>query len=91
MAAHLCALTGGRSRGPSPEMGTVEAAEYLGRSPRTLAQWRHYREGPAYLKGPNGRVTYRQDDLDEWKRDTAPAEALAHLSEEDRMVLDALG
>ncbi|MEU5844602.1 helix-turn-helix domain-containing protein [Rhodococcus sp. NPDC047139] len=72
-------------------MNTVEAAEYLGRTPRTLAQWRHYREGPTYLKGANGRVTYRQDDLDEWKRHTAPAEALVHLSEADRLVIDALG
>lgn len=71
-------------------MDTVEAAEYLGKSPRTLVDWRHFRRGPVYLKDDRGRVTYRRDDLDDWRRDNMPAEALVHLSDEDRLVLDAL-
>lgn len=48
------------------EIGTVKAAAYLGRSPRTVTDWRYYGIGPAYRKDSNGRVTYRRADLDAW-------------------------
>jgi len=51
----------------SPLLTPAEAAAYLRRSERTLANWRHRHrgEGPRYLR-VNGRVQYRQADLDEY-------------------------
>jgi hypothetical protein len=49
------------------ELSPVDAAEYLDRSPSTLAQWRTFRRGPRYSKGADGRrVLYLRADLDEW-------------------------
>lgn len=46
-------------------MKPVEAAQYLGKSPQTLAQWRHYGIGPEYHK--NGHfVFYIKSELDTW-------------------------
>lgn len=58
------------------EMDAVAAAALLGRSPRTLADWRYFHQGPAYIKAANGRVTYRPEDLDAWRRDQLALAAL---------------
>jgi hypothetical protein len=45
---------------------TAEAAAYLGRSPRTLQNWRNnLRTGPRYSGVRNG-IRYRLSDLDAW-------------------------
>ena len=44
---------------------TREAAEYLGRSPGTLANWRCAGTGPKF-SGSGSGVRYRLADLDAW-------------------------
>lgn len=44
-----------------------EAAKRLRASLSTLARWRSYGGGPKYIKR-NGRVLYREADLDEYER-----------------------
>lgn len=47
-----------------------EAAEYLGLSPLTLANWRSRRCGPVYVKlgeGRTDRIIYRRRDLGFWR------------------------
>lgn len=59
------ALIGGTAVETSPAewMSRAEAAEYLGVTVRTLAQWAWRKEGPRYAK--YGNVTrYRRADLD---------------------------
>lgn len=46
-------------------MSTVEAADYLQRTQKTLSNWRSAGEGPPYSKRSNV-VRYRKADLDEW-------------------------
>lgn len=60
---------------PKPELPSVkpadawmtseEAAEYLQRTQKTLANWRSAGEGPSYSKRSNV-VRYRKADLDAW-------------------------
>jgi len=48
---------------------TVEAAEYLRLSPRTLEDMRVTGKGPRYYKlgpGKRSKVVYRSEDLGEW-------------------------
>jgi len=45
-----------------------EAAEYLGVSPRTMANWRSSGEGPKFHKPTEKLVYYFKDDLDWWIR-----------------------
>lgn len=48
---------------------TVEAAEYLGLSPRTLEDMRVTGKGPRYYKlgpGKRSKVVYRREDLEGW-------------------------
>jgi hypothetical protein len=50
-------------------LDTREAAEYLRRSPITLAEWRQAKRGPPYIRvggNPTGAVLYRVEDLDAW-------------------------
>lgn len=49
---------------PDGRMDTKNAATYLGRKPKTLAQWRSANIGPRYVK--KGRVFYYKHDLDGW-------------------------
>lgn len=42
-----------------------EAAAYIARPARTLEQWRHRGEGPAYVKVGRA-VRYSRRDLDAW-------------------------
>ena len=51
---------------PDGRMDTINAAAYLGCSPKTLAMMRCSGTGPAYVKP--GRVFYFQEELDEWVR-----------------------
>jgi hypothetical protein len=45
---------------------TAEAAEYLGKKPRTLQNWRNnLHTGPRYSGVRNG-IRYRISDLDAW-------------------------
>ena len=43
-----------------------KAAEFLGTSVQTLANWRARRQGPKYLKMGARLIRYRQDDLAAW-------------------------
>lgn len=43
-----------------------EAGEKLGVPAQTLRYWRHVSKGPKYIKLPNRRIVYREDDLDGW-------------------------
>jgi hypothetical protein len=47
---------------PDGRLDAVNAARYLGRSPKTLAQWRLHGKGPPSHK-VGGRVFYYLDDL----------------------------
>lgn len=42
-----------------------EAGEYLGKPPKTLANWRSARIGPPYYK-VGGSIRYDEADLDSW-------------------------
>jgi hypothetical protein len=56
-------------RSVSGLLTTVEAAEYLRLSPRTLEDMRVTGNGPRYFKlgpGKRSKVVYRRDDLDGW-------------------------
>jgi predicted DNA-binding transcriptional regulator AlpA len=70
---------------------TEQAAQFLGMSPRTLANWRCREDGPKFIRLSRRSVVYRPLDLQEWLRDrtTAPygAASRAHLSPEE---IDAL-
>jgi hypothetical protein len=48
---------------PDGRLDAVNAARYLGRSPKTLAQWRLHGKGPPVHK-IGGRVFYYRDELD---------------------------
>lgn len=52
---------------PDGRMDTKNAAAYLGRKPKTLAQWRSANIGPPYVK--KGRVYYYKHDVDNWLRE----------------------
>jgi len=45
-------------------MDTANAARYIGRKLKTLAQWRVTGQGPEYVKC--GRIYYFKDDIDAW-------------------------
>lgn len=45
---------------------SVEAAHYLGFSPRTLENWRISGDGPLYVRVSARCVRYRVIDLDTW-------------------------
>ena len=49
---------------PDGRMDTANAADYLGRSVKTLAQWRSRGIGPNYVK--RGRIYYFRNDIDSW-------------------------
>jgi excisionase family DNA binding protein len=56
-------------RSVSGLLTTVEAAEYLRLSPRTLEDMRVTGNGPRYFKlgpGRRSRVVYRREDLESW-------------------------
>ena len=44
---------------------TPATAEYMGKPPRTLEQWRHIDCGPPYIK-LGAAVRYRRSDVDAW-------------------------
>jgi predicted DNA-binding transcriptional regulator AlpA len=68
---------------PPPFLRTVEAARYLGLSPRTLEKHRTYGTGPSYRK-LGGRVVYAVEDLQAWanlgfrKSTSDPGEGVVH-------------
>lgn len=47
-------------------MNTQQAAEYLGRKPNTLQEWRCKGGGPVYIKSGHRTIHYRKTDLDAW-------------------------
>ncbi len=47
-------------------LDTPAVSEYLGVPVETLKQWRCRGKGPRYRKLPNGKVTYRIQDLNEF-------------------------
>jgi predicted DNA-binding transcriptional regulator AlpA len=50
-----------------PEMLTPrEAAAVLGRSVQTLANWRHTKRGPAFIKLSNGLIQYAPEAVAAW-------------------------
>lgn len=46
-----------------PQLSPEEVAEVYGANPRTLANWRSDKKGPAYVK-TGGLVFYRRKDLE---------------------------
>jgi hypothetical protein len=52
----------------APLLETVQAADELGLSPRTLEGWRRRGEGPRFLKFGR-RVKYRPEDIEAYKAD----------------------
>jgi hypothetical protein len=53
-------------------MDTKSAATYLNRSPQTLENLRHLKQGPVYSKDATGRVRYHIDDLRGWSEGFVP-------------------
>jgi len=49
---------------PDGRLDTRNAANYIGRKLKTLAQWRSNGVGPVFIK--RGRVYYYKNDLDKW-------------------------
>ena len=49
---------------PDGRMDTTNAAAYLGCQVHTLAQWRHEKKGPPFIKC--GRIFYYKSDIDKW-------------------------
>ncbi len=49
---------------PDGRMDTTNAAIYIGRSYKTLANWRIQGTGPTYIR--RGRIYYFKFELDEW-------------------------
>lgn len=47
---------------------TKDAARRLGLSPRTLEAMRFKGKGPAFIRLPNGRARYSDEDLQAWAR-----------------------
>jgi hypothetical protein len=64
--------------GSDAPLDEAQAAEQLGVSKATLANWRWRRVGPAYFK-IGRRVEYRQIDIDGWRdaQRKDPTEAVA--------------
>lgn len=44
----------------------VQAAEYIGVSPKTLANWKSLGRGPKWTKKGGGVIRYLWADLDAW-------------------------
>ena len=66
------------ARPPPPKLlGQEAAAEFIGLKPPTLAAWRHYNKGPAYLKVGRSAF-YRIEDIEKWidAQAVVPKEAL---------------
>lgn len=55
-----------------------EAAEFLGRSVKTLANWRSTGQGPLYRKDPRGLIFYERVDLVDWMRGAGPKRRGTH-------------
>jgi len=55
-----------------------DAGKYIHTKPKTLANWRTFNRGPAYVK-IGGRVFYKQSALDKWidDRTIVPGEQAA--------------
>lgn len=51
------------------KLSPSEAAEYIGFSEGTLANWRSQKRGPPYY-GPEGKIFYLAHDLDKWLEDS---------------------
>lgn len=49
---------------PNTLLDSIEAANYLGLSARTLNNWRHVNRGPAFCRVGYRAVRYRVRDLD---------------------------
>lgn len=45
-----------------------QAAEFLGLSPATLADWRWQRKGPPWIRLSRGAVRYDKEALENWLR-----------------------
>jgi hypothetical protein len=55
---------------PNGRLRAKEAAKYLGLSEKTLASYRYYGTGPAFIK--QGGIFYRKEDLDNWLNEAKP-------------------
>jgi hypothetical protein len=56
--------TAGRYVIESPYLSTAQACAYLGRCREWLRQ---HRAAIGYCREPDGRITYRREDLDRWR------------------------
>ena len=50
----------------SLNLNSKETARRLKVSTQTLANWRHLRKGPPYVKMSGGKIIYRSSDLDDY-------------------------
>ena len=68
---------------PDGRMDRKNASRYLGRAPKTLAQWAVKGVGPRFVK--RGHVWYFKTDLDEWLQSGA-----AQSTAQARLVAEAM-
>lgn len=55
------------TQSPTDELMRPEvAADYIGYTRQTMAQWRYLSKGPKYLKPTPRTIIYRKSDLDDW-------------------------
>ena len=71
----------------------AEAAEYLGFSKQTLANWRHRRQGPPYVKVGGKAIRYLRADLDafldSWRVNPSDDPAVSDTARSVREALEA--
>lgn len=49
---------------------SLQAAQYLGLTVRTLKVWRHYKKGPPFLRLGTCAVRYELDSIRAWTQQT---------------------
>lgn len=49
-----------------PQLGTKQAADFLGVTTKTLAVWRQKGYGPSFYQLPNKMIFYARSDIENW-------------------------
>jgi hypothetical protein len=62
---------------PDGSLDSANAGKYIGRSPKTMAQWRSRGKGPRFRRDAAGKPWYQIDELDVFKRGGAAGEEAA--------------
>jgi len=68
---------------PDDRLDPVNAAKYIGLSPKTLAMMRCKGIGPKFIK-PCGRIYYFRKELDAWLNGQGPMESTAQARHKNR-------